>query len=263
MGVKRITAAGIGMAYALDGPAEAPVVALANSLASDMSIWDALVPSLTDRYRVLRYDLRGHGGSEASTGDYSIPLLGDDFIALLDALGIGRVHLVGLSIGGMIAQYVAATAPERVQSLVLCATASEGTPGIWEPRIAVARRDGLSPLVDATLSRWFTPGTRARRADLVAATGRMILATSVDGYAGCSAALRDLHLTPLLGAIRSPTLLIAGDEDVSTSPASMEALRQKIGNARLVVLAEAAHMLPLERPTELAGLIRGFLDRAP
>lgn len=262
LGARSVQANGISIAYALEGPAEAPVVAFCNSLTSNFLIWDRVLAVLGGAYRVLRYDLRGHGGSTATTGEYSMRLLGQDFLALLDALGLRRVHVVGLSIGGMIAQQVAATARDQIASLTICASFAESAKGVWEPRIATARRDGLAPLLASTLSRWFAAETRERDPDLVEATGRMILGTSVDGYVGCAAALRDLHLTPMLRDIRAPALLIAGAEDVSAPPATMESMSNAISGSSLIVLPRAAHMLALERPLELAGLIGGFLERA-
>ena len=205
-----MAANGISIAYALEGAAKAPVVAFCNSLTSNFLIWDRVLAVLGGAYRVLRYDLRGHGGTTATAGEYSMRLLGQDFLALLDALGLRRVHVVGLSIGGMIAQQVAATARDRIASLTICASFAESAKGVWEPRIETARRDGLAPLLASTLSRWFTAETRERDADLVEATGRMILSTPIEGYLGCAAALRDLHLTPLLGDIRAPHPIDSG-----------------------------------------------------
>ena len=223
LGARAVEANGISIAYALEGTAEAPVVAFCNSLTSNFLIWDRVLAVLGGAYSVLRYDLRGHGGTTATAGEYSIRLLGRDFLALLDALGLRRVHVVGLSIGGMIAQQVAATAEtdRKPHDLRVVCRERQGRLGAAHRD---GMRDGLAPLLAPTLSRWFTAETRERDPDLVEATGRMILSTPIDGYLGCAAALRDLHLTPLLGDIRAPALLIAGAEDVSAPPATIESM---------------------------------------
>jgi 3-oxoadipate enol-lactonase len=251
----------IDVRYVIDGPTDAPVVVFSNSLASDLGIWSEVAEALCGQYRVLRYDLRGHGGTGATPGEYSIALLGQDLLALLDALHFKKVHLVGLSIGGMIAQSVAATAPQRFLSLVLCATSSESVPAIWEQRLDIARRCGFGELIEPTLLRWFTPETHKREPELIASTRRMISETSTSGYVGSAAALRDMNLMSLLAQITAPTLLVAGQNDESTPVAGMEAMCRAIPDARLVALPGAAHLLALERPKELIGLIGGFLER--
>jgi 3-oxoadipate enol-lactonase len=256
-----VRANGIDVRYVIDGPTDGPVVVFSNSLTSDLGIWNEVAEALSGQYRILRYDLRGHGGTGATPGEYSIALLGQDLLALLDALHFKKVHLVGLSIGGMIAQFVAATAPHRFLSLVLCATSSEGVPAIWEQRLDIARSRGFDELIEPTLLRWYTPETHERDPKLIASTRRMISETSTSGYIGSAAALRDLHLTRLLAQITAPTLLVAGQNDASTPVAGMEAMCREIPDARLVVLPGAAHLLALERPKELVGLIGGFLER--
>ena len=261
MSAQVVRANGIDVRYLIEGPAEAPVIVFSNSLASDLSIWNQVAEALSCNYRILRYDLRGHGGTTATPGEYSISLLGDDLLALLDALNFKKVHLVGLSIGGMIAQSVAATAPRRFLSLVLCATSSESVPAIWEQRLDIARRRGFGELIEPTLLRWFTPETHKREPELIASTRRMISETSTSGYVGSAAALRDMNLMSLLAQISAPTLLVAGQNDQATPVAGMEAMCRAIPDARLVALPGAAHLLALERPKELIGLIGGFLER--
>lgn len=258
----QVRANGIDVRYLIEGPVEAPAVVFSNSLASDLGIWNQVAKALSRNYRILRYDLRGHGGTSTTSGEYSISLLGEDLLALLDALNFKKVHLVGLSIGGMIAQYVAATVPQRFLSLVLCATSSESAPTIWEQRLDIARHRGFGELIEPTLLRWFTPETREREPELIASTRRMIAETSTSGYVGSAAALRDMNLISLLAQITAPTLLVAGQNDESTPVAGMEAMRSAIPDARLIALPGAAHLLPLERPKELIGLIGGFLERA-
>lgn len=236
MSAQVVRANGINVRYLIEGPAEAPVVVFSNSLASDLGIWNQVAEALSCDYRILRYDLRGHGGTSATPGEYSISLLGDDLLALLDALNFKKVHLVGLSIGGMIAESVAATAPQRFLCLVLCATSSERVPAIWEQRLDIARRRGFGELIEPTLLRCFMPETHKREPELIASES-------------------------LLAQITASTLLVAGQNDESTPVAGMEAMCNAIPDARLVALPGAARLLALERPKELIGLIGGFLER--
>jgi len=234
---------------------------MSNSLASDLSIWDFQSTVLCRDFRVLRYDMRGHGGSASAAGDYTVALLASDLLALLDQLSIEHIHFVGISLGGMVGQHLGVFAKPRILSLSLCATSSETPPGVWEPRLAIVHEQGLAPIVEPTLSRWFVPLTRKRAPDLIESTRRMVAATTLDGYIGGAAALRDFNMTNRLGEIAAPTLLVAGEKDVSTPPSGMARMREHIPDSQLVVLPDAAHMLSLERPIELAGLIGGFLDR--
>ena len=176
---------GLEVAYRFDGPENGHVVLMANSLMSSHAMWDWNVPALADRYRVLRYDKRGHGGTQTTPGTYSIAQLADDAVGLLDALQIKKVHFVGLSIGGMIGQQIGARFPERVYSLSLCDTASEMPPrSLWEDRFATARKEGLAGLVDGTIKRWFTDPFVQRAPQDIEKVRQMILETGVDGYIG-------------------------------------------------------------------------------
>ncbi|MGH6912484.1 MAG: alpha/beta fold hydrolase, partial [Geminicoccales bacterium] len=188
--VDTIKANGVTVAYRLDGPEDGPVVMLSNSLASNFTMWDAQIPALADKYRVLRYDQRGHGGSEATKPPYSFDLLLEDARALIDALGLGRVHFCGLSMGGMTGQLFGARYPEMLRSLILCDTTSRmSDPTVWDARIKAARGEGMASLAPSTLERWFTAPYRSEAGREVERVGGMIASTPVDGYVGCCNAI--------------------------------------------------------------------------
>jgi 3-oxoadipate enol-lactonase len=257
-----IRANGIDVAYRIDGPEGAPAVVMSNSLMSDASMWDATVPALADRYRVVRYDTRGHGRTEVAPGPYSIGLLADDLIALMDALRIERAHLVGLSMGGMICQYAGANRPERVLSLSLCDTASEMPPrAMWEERLAIARERGTAGLVDATIKRWFVGSFIEREPAQIERVRRMILATPIDGYIACAGAIRDMSQTTMLLKIAAPTLIIVGRQDPACTLEQATVLHRMIDRSELVVVDDAAHLSNIEKPEEFNRALRGFLDR--
>ena len=246
--------------YDLAGPAGAPVVMFANSLGTSLQVWDPQAAALAGSCRVLRYDKRGHGLTDCPHGAYTIELLADDARALLDALGIERVHLCGLSIGGMIGQALAARSPERVASLVLCDTANRIGPGdLWDQRIAAIQASGLPSIADAVLARWFTPGFLAQhRAETRGATN-MLTRTPAEGYVGCCLAVRDADLRADDARIRCPTLVVVGDEDAATPPAAARELVDAIAGARLAVIAGAAHIPTLEQPVKLNVMLAEFL----
>ncbi|MBM4315177.1 MAG: alpha/beta fold hydrolase, partial [Deltaproteobacteria bacterium] len=197
--IRKISVNGVELAYRIDGAPGGRVVMMSNSLMSDHTMWDINVPAFTDRYRVLRYDTRGHGNSGTTPGPYSIEMLADDAVGLMDALGIRQAHFIGLSMGGMIGQQIGARYPERVYSLSLCDTASEMPPrSMWEERLAIAARQGTAGLVDATIQRWFTGPFVARSPESIEKVRRMILSTGVEGFAACASAIRDMAQTTML-----------------------------------------------------------------
>lgn len=258
----QIRANGINVSYRIDGPEGAPVVVMSNSLMSDASMWDPTVPALIDKYRVIRYDTRGHGRTEVAPGPYSIGLLGDDLVALMDALGVERAHLVGLSMGGMICQYVGANRPERVLSLSLCDTASEMPPrAMWEERLAIARELGAPGLVDATIKRWFVGAFIEREPAQIETVRRMILGTPIEGYMACAGAIRDMAQTTMLLKIKAPTLIIVGRDDPACTLAQATVLKRMIDGAQFVVLDDAAHLANIEQPVAFNRALRDFLDR--
>ncbi len=242
------------------GSPDAPVVVLANSLGADMTMWSEQAEALAKDYRVVRFDARGHGRTEATDGDYTLDLLADDVLLLLDALGIERMNFVGLSLGGMVGQVLAARAPERVSSLVLCATFASAPSDVWDERARAARSTGTGPLVEATVERWLTPAFRAARPDVADAVRRMVGGTSAEGYAGCAAAIRDMNLEGVAEQISAPTLLIAAAQDISAPPETMLALRRRIKGAQFALIEDAAHLFTMEQPDRATRLIAGFLD---
>ncbi|MBL26123.1 MAG: 3-oxoadipate enol-lactonase [Rhodospirillaceae bacterium] len=259
-----VTVNGARIHYTLDGPESAPVVTMSNSLAANLSMWAPQLPALADDYRVLRYDTRGHGSSEPVPGPYSLEMLAEDVVALWDTLGIERAHFVGLSLGGMIGQVLGRTAGDRLVSLVLCDTMGAMPPAmksVWADRIATAEKDGMGALVDSTIQRWFTPRCIAERPDLVDPVRQMIRGTSVQGYTGCCAAISQLDELDKVSAIRTPTLIVCGEDDPATPVAASEALQEKIGGAELTVIKSAAHFANWEQPEAFNDALIGFLQR--
>jgi 3-oxoadipate enol-lactonase len=258
----KVTANGISMNYTLDGPASAPVVTLSHSLATDLSMWDPQMTALTAKWRVLRYDTRGHGGTDAPAGPYTLDQLAEDARLLLAALGIQRTHWIGLSMGGMIGQILALKAPPLFLSLSLCDTSSripaEAKP-LWQERIKTAETQGMEPLVEPTIGRWFTAPFREQKKDVVDVVRKMIRSTPPKGYAGCCAAIAALDLTDKLPAIKIPTLVVVGEEDQGTPVAASQAIKGKIAGSRLEILKSAAHLANMEQPEAFTNAITGFL----
>ena len=258
----KITANGISMNYQLEGPASAPVVTLSHSLATNLSMWDPQIPMLTSRYRVLRYDTRGHGGTDAPEGPYSLEQLAEDVRALLRALGITRTHFIGLSMGGMIGQILGLEHPQLLQSLVLCDTSSrvpaEAKP-MWDERIRVARAQGMEPHVEPTIGRWFTAPFREKRPDVVNPVRAMIRATNPQGYIGCGQAIAALDLTDRLNAIMLPTLIIVGEDDPGTPIAASRTIHERIKGSELVILKSASHLSNMEQPDAFNRAVTAFL----
>lgn len=244
-----------------EGAEDRPAILMSNSLAADSTMWDSQAEVLSEQFRVIRYDTRGHGQTEAAAGDYSLDLLVDDVLALLDNLNVPAVHFIGLSLGGMIGQLLAARAPGRLHSLTLCATFAQTSPDLWTQRIATVKASGLAPIVEPTLERWFTPYFRDRHADVVEAARKMIRGTSDNGYLGCAAAIRDMNLAGVAEKIVTPTLLIAGAEDPSATPAMMLDLHKRISGSKFALLPDAAHVLTMEQPQAITEIIGSFLAR--
>ena len=231
--------------YQLEGPAGAPVLVLSNSLGTDLHMWDAQIPAFTEHLRVLRYDTRGHGASLVTPGPYSIEQSGRDVLALLDALDIPRAHFCGLSMGGLIGQWLAINAPERIERLVLCNTAAKiGTPDVWNPRIDTVLGGGaqaMRDLRDASVSRWFTADFAEAHPARVEPVVAMLAGTSPEGYAANCAAVRDADFREQLGSIRAPTLIVCGSGDPVTTPSDGRILQARIPGAELVEF-HAAHL---------------------
>ena len=256
----RIAANGIEVSYRLEGPAGAPVAMFSNSFLTDHGMWDFQRASFGRHYRLLRYDARGHGGTQATAGPYSIDLLVADVIGLLDALAIERVHFVGLSMGGMIGQLLASQHPERLLSLSLCDTACRLPPeSAWDDRINLALTKGTVAFVEPMTTRWLTPGFYTRHPEIVAKLGAMIARTSVDGAVGCAHAIKKMDLTALLPGITVPTLIVVGEQDVGTPVAAAEFLHGAIQGSKLGIIKESGHLPNIEQTSIFDRLVLDFL----
>jgi 3-oxoadipate enol-lactonase len=258
----KLNANGIDINYEIEG--EGPVVTLSHSLACNLSMWDEQVRALRGRYRVLRYDTRGHGQTGAPASAYTLDQLADDVKGLLDGLGIAATHFVGLSMGGMVGQVFALKHPAMVQSLVLCDTTSRyasGAAAVWEERIKTVGAKGMEPMVAPTLERWFTAPFRARRKDLMDKVGAMIRSTPAAGYVGCCHALPKINVTERLRDVRCPALVVVGEEDPGTPVDMARDIHAALPVAELAVLCRASHLSNVEQPGEFNRALGGFLDK--
>jgi 3-oxoadipate enol-lactonase len=244
--------------HRFDGPEDGSVLVLGSSLGTSGAMWDENVPALAERFRLLRYDARGHGGSPAPAGPYSIDDLGADVLALLDRLRLERVSFCGLSLGGMCGMWVASEAPERVDRLVLCCTVPHFPPReLWDERIETVRAQGIEPMVEPAIERWLPPDVRAARPDAEEHLRALVRSTSAEGYAGCCEAIRDMDLRDRLPQIGAPTLVVAGSQDPSTPAEKVRTIADAIPHARYVELEGAAHIANMARPEEFE---RAVLD---
>jgi 3-oxoadipate enol-lactonase len=254
-----INADGCRIHVEVEGPEHAPVLMLSNSLGTNLHMWDDQVAPFTRHFRVVRYDRRGHGQSDAPKGPYSMEMLGRDVLAILDGLGIAKMHWCGLSIGGMVGMWLGANAPQRIDKLILSNTASyfpDRT--VWDGRIKLVREQGLSAVIDGTMERWFTKQFREHSPQAAERIRTMFLATNPEGYIGCGEAIRDMDHRPLLAKINRPTLVIAGRHDLGTPLEAGEFIAQHTPNARLAVL-ETAHIANMEQPKIYADTVLKFL----
>ncbi|CAM3132703.1 3-oxoadipate enol-lactonase [Pseudomonas floridensis] len=251
--------------YQLEGPQDAPVLVLSNSLGTDLHMWDNQVPALIRHFRVLRYDTRGHGQSLISEGPYSIEQNGRDVLALLAALGLDRVSFCGLSMGGLIGQWLAIHAPQRLQRVVLCNTAAKiGNPDVWNPRIETVQRDGKAAMValrDASIARWFTPSFAVAAPATVDTVVSMLAQTSPQGYAANCAAVRDADFREQISSITLPVLVVCGSEDAVTTPADGRFMLERIAGAQMVEL-HAAHLSSVEASDAFTAPVLAFLTAA-
>ena len=230
----------------VDGPMDAPTIVLSNSLGTTLSMWEAQMPALTSRFRVVRYDQRGHGASTNAAGDYGVDTLGRDVVGILDALKIRRASFCGISMGGATGMWLALHAADRIEKLALANTATKfGTPERWNARIDAVTRGGMAAIADGVIEVWFTADFRARQPQTVAPIRKMLLDSPVEGYLAACRAVRGIDLTPEVGRVTHPTLVIAGTHDTSTSPAQGRAIAGRIVRARFVELP-AAHISNVE-----------------
>jgi 3-oxoadipate enol-lactonase len=260
----RITANGISIHYTLNGPTGAPVVTLSHSLATHLGMWEPQVAVLAARYRVLRYDTRGHGETDAPAGAYSLDLLAEDAKVLLSALGIERTHFIGLSMGGMIGQLLALKHPEMLRSLILCDTSSRVPPEarpMWDDRIRIAESQGMEPHVEPTLGRWFTAPFLKEHPDAVDRVRTMIRGTKPQGYIGCGHAIKALDLTDQLQRISVPTLVIVGEDDPGTPVAAARTIHERVKGSELVILKSASHLSNIEQGEAFNAAVTAFLAK--
>lgn len=245
--------------FRVDGDPGAPPLVLSNSLGTDHRMWDGQMEAFTQDFRVIRYDGRGHGQSDTPEGPYTIEDLAQDVLGLMDELHVGRTNFCGLSLGGMIGQWIGINAPDRLSRLILCNTAARiGPPEAWDQRIATVAAGGMKPVADAVVARWFTPAFRKRDSQAVAAVKQLLLAADPEGYAATCAAIRDMDFRSEIGAIATPTLVIAGRDDPVTSLEDAKFLVDAIEGAWGKVL-DAAHLSNIEQPAAFNDAVLKFL----
>ncbi|WP_029031171.1 3-oxoadipate enol-lactonase [Salinarimonas rosea] len=254
---------GIRFNVRLDGPETAPVLMLSNSLSSNLTMWEPQMEALTRRWRVLRYDQRGHGATQVSPRPFTIDRLADDAVGILDALGVAKVHFCGVSMGGMTGMSLLRRHRERVDRAVLANTAAQmPPPDLWNQRIRTVRAGGMEAVVDATVERWLTAGFRASSPEAVASIRAMILSTPVEGYAACCAAIRDMDQRESIRAISNPVLVIVGAHDPATTPQAGAIVEAAIPGARAVTL-DGAHLTNIEQPEAFSRAVTDFLVAMP
>jgi 3-oxoadipate enol-lactonase len=257
----KVKANGIDINYQIDGPEGAPWIVFSNSLATTTAMWDEQAAGLKDKFRVLRYDQRGHGATEVPAGRYPFDTLLADALALMDALSIKKAHFAGLSMGGATALGLAERHPDRFDRIIVCDSPCQSTPqssAQWEERIVVAKDKGMAALVEPTVSRWFPPETVAKNPPHLDKVRAMIRATPVDGFIGCAAALADHDYASAAAAVTRPVLLICGEKD-APAPA-MKKLNERIAGSRYVEIPGAGHISNMDRPAEFTKAIRDFIS---
>lgn len=255
---------GIDIHYEITG--NGPWITLSHSLACNMHMWDDQMELLTQKFKVLRFDTRGHGQSSAPPGDYTLEQMADDVKGLFDALGITRTHWMGLSMGGMIGQTFALKYPGVFQSLVLADTTARRPPNaaqMWGERVAAARQGGMSAVLDSTLARWFTAPYKVSARDVMASIGAQILSTPVDGFCGACAAIAKVDTLDRLKEIKIPTLIIVGEHDHGTPPEMAHAIHANLPGSELVTIPDAAHLSNVEQREVFNNAISRFLNRLP
>ena len=246
---------GVSLRYEVSGNERGPVLVLANSLGSNLYMWDKVLPAFESKYRVLRFDMRGHGESGVAPEAFTIEQLGSDLLGLLDEVEAERASVCGLSLGGLVALWLGIHAPERVNRLIFANTAVRiGSREMWEQRIATVRTSGMSQLAAATLERWFTPAYRATHPEEMVRIREMITATKPEGYAACCAVLRDTDLRTEVGMVEVASLVITGTHDPATPPVDGRTLHAGIPNSRYVEL-DASHLSAWECADEFAGAV--------
>jgi 3-oxoadipate enol-lactonase len=243
----------------IEGPENAPVLMLSNSLGTTHAMWQPQIEAFKQHFRLVRFDRRGHGGSGVPKGPYTMEGLARDALAVLDGLGLKKVNWWGLSMGGMEGMWLGANAPERFERMVLCNTSAQFPDRkVWDDRLRFARENGLAAMVGANMERWFTKGFREREPKTIAWITEMFLTTPLEGYIGCGEAVRDMDHRALLPNIKVPTLVIAGRHDPATTLQAGEYLRDHIPGVAFTVL-EAAHISNVEQPAAFSNAVLEFL----
>jgi len=261
-GSMKVKTNGIELSYSVEG--QGPWLVLSHSLACNQSMWDEQAQLLKSRYRVLRFDTRGHGGSDAPAGAYTLEMLSEDLRGLLDALSVEHAHFLGLSMGGMIGMTFALKYPKRLRTLILCDTSSRIPPEagpIWEGRIKTAAEQGMEPLVEPTLQRWFTEPFYNSNKEMMRRVAQMIRTTSPAGYIGCCKAIPSINVTDRLASLTLPVQVVVGEQDVGTPVAMSRAIQDAIPGSEIVVIPSASHLSNLEQPAAFNKAVVEFLDR--
>lgn len=255
-----VTSTDFRIHYRWDGAEAAPTLLLSNSLGTHLGMWDAQIPALTRHFRVLRYDSRGHGASSVPPGPYDMEQLARDVLALLDALRLGKVIFCGLSIGGMVGQWLGTNAAARIDKLVLASTSSFlGGRDAWNARMEAVRRGGMAAVTEAIIERWFTPRFREVEPQAVQGVRAMLLASPPEGYIASCAAVRDMDQRALLARIQSPTLVLCGTHDPATPPEHSRLIAERVPGAALVQL-DGAHLCNIEAAPAFDKALLAFLS---
>lgn len=255
---------GISMRYDVQGDEGAPAVVLHHPLATNLTFWDELTAALAPKYRVIRFDARGHGRSEAPVGRYSFETLARDAVALMDHVGVSKAAYIGLSMGGMVGQFLGLLHPQRFNSLMIVSATSRVAPefrSLWVDRVKVAREKGMASQVEPAMARWVAEATKRDKPDLVKRFSAMIEATPLEGYAGWCGAIEMLDMTDKLGGIKLPVRVIVGDQDPATPVAASEAIHNAIPGSDLVILKGVSHMLSSEDPAAFHAAVLPFLGQ--
>lgn len=259
-----VSANGIQVHTIIDGPEGAPWITLVTGIANDVTMWDSQVSALAPRYRVLRYDLRGHGRTAATPGSYSIASLGQDLVGLWDALGVRKSHLVGLGLGGSISLGVALDHPDRLLSLAPCCCRARMTPEfavMWHKLFNTVEAGGIETILEQTAQRWFSDAFKAAHPQVLESVRAMIRATSREGYLGVVSAFLNLDLEDRIDRIQAPTLFIGGAEDRIGGPATvMQGLADKVAGTRFAAVPDAAHIANVQNPRAFNQILLSFLD---
>ncbi|GGK17853.1 3-oxoadipate enol-lactonase [Salinarimonas ramus] len=254
---------GIRFNVRLDGPETAPVLVLSNSLSSNLAMWEPQMAAFSQRYRVLRYDQRGHGGTQVSPRPFTMDRLADDVVGILDALGIAKAHFCGVSMGGMTGMSLLRRHRHRIDRAVLANTAAQmGPPDLWNQRIRTVRAGGMEAVVHATVERWLTAGFRGSSPEAVAMIRKMILSTPPEGYAACCAAIRDMDQRESIRGVTNPVLVIIGAHDPATTPQAGAIVEAAIPGARALTL-DGAHLTNIEQPQAFSQAVMDFLAAMP